>query len=180
MFSIVPDDFFNAAIEELKGSGYYRAEPAIEIRVNKDVIEFVNTSKIVMFNGKAEVVPPKTIPAKGLKLLDEFYQIDGSEVRSPKDIDRGVTDRHVVQFKRSRTSVKQVSDTHFWLAPVTAFTVSFQHASSHSCGVEKLTGRRVGLAPEPSSGSETGRVTYKYPCASFSGQGFTWWVRWLS
>jgi len=175
----IPDLFMDAAIQELTMLGYYRDEPAIKVQVEGDFISFTSTSRIVTFNGKASVFPPRSTPAKGLRLVDEVYQVDGNEVRAPLDIQHGATDRYSVTFKRNNSRVKEVSDTHHWLSPVTGFVVIFQYSNSHSCGVEKLTGRRLGLSPQPASGSEPGRVVYKYDSASFSGQGFSWWVRWL-
>jgi hypothetical protein len=180
MPSFVPEAFLNAAIEELKGAGYYRVEPQIEVRVDGDTISFASSSKIVTFNGAATILPPRANPANGLKLIDQIYQIDGAEVRAAMAIKSGSSDRYCARFRRKSSKVKEISDTHYWLSPVTAFVVTFQHTNLHSCGVEKLTGRLAGLAPEPSPEGETGRLVYKYPSASFSGQGFTWWVRWLN
>jgi hypothetical protein len=180
MAQSIPDVFMDAAIRELITFGYYRAEPEIEVQVEDDLISFTSKSRIITFNSKASVSPPKSVPAKGLKLIEEFYEVEGKEVRAPLDIHDGATDRYCVKFKRKNLKVKEVTDTHYWLSPVTPFVVIFQHSSSHSCGVEKLTGRSLGLPPEPSSASGAGRIVYKYDCASFSGQGFSWWVRWLN
>jgi hypothetical protein len=176
----IPDVFLDAAIQELTTLGYYRTEPEIEVQVEGDFISFISTSKIVTFNGKASVELPTSTPTKGLSLVEEFYQIGGNEVRAPlSEVRHGAVDRYFVKFKRKNSRVKEVSDTHYWLSPVTAFVVTFQYSKSHSCGVAKLTGRPLGLPPEPSFGNGTGRIVYKYESASFSGQGFNWWVRWL-
>lgn len=176
----IPDFFMDAAIQELTMLGYYRAEPEIEVRIKDDFISLTSTSTIITFNGKASVFPPRSTPAKGLKLIDEVYEVEGNEVRVPLDVQHGATDRYYVKFKRTSSKVKEVSDTHYWLSPVTGFVVIFQYSDKHSCGIEKLTGRRSGLPPEPSSGSEKWRIVYKYDAASFSGQGFSWWVKWLN
>jgi hypothetical protein len=176
----IPDVFMDAAIQELTSLGYYRTEPEIEVQVQGDFISFTSTSKIVTFNGKASVTPPKSSPTKGLSLVEEFYEVDDKEVRAPLEVQHGAADRYFVKFKRRNSKVKEVSDTHYWLSPVTAFVVTFQYSKSHSCGVAKLTGRTLGLPPESSSGNGKGRIVYKHESASFSGQGFNWWVRWLN
>lgn len=176
----IPDVFLDAAIQELTTLGYYRTEPEIEVQVEGDFISFISRSTIVTFNGKASVEPPKSKPTKGLSLVDELYEVGGNEVRAPLEVQHGATDRYFVKFKRKNSRVKEISDTHYWLSPVTAFVVTFQYSKSHSCGLAKLTGRTLGLSPEASSGNGTGRIVYRYESASFSGQGFNWWVRWLN
>jgi hypothetical protein len=176
----IPDIFLDAAIQELTTLGYYRIEPEIKVQVEGDFISFISKSKIVTFNGSASVEPPTSIPTKGLSLVEELYRVDGQEVRAPLLVQHGATDHYFVKFKRKNSKVRMISDTHYWLSPVTAFIVTFQYGASHSCGVEKLTGRTLGLAPEPSSGNGPGHTVYKHGFASFSGQGFNWWVRWLN
>jgi hypothetical protein len=172
-----PVAFVRAAHKDVRDAGYYCLSLEIEIAVEGNVITFVCISKIITLNSEASIDPPTVKPAKGLRLVSAKYEIDGQEIRGQRQVKRGSDDRYSVIFERIRPNVKEVHDDHYWLSPVTPYTVITQHSTAHSSGIGKLAGSRLGLAPNRRL-SEAYRNVYKYPCTSFSGQGFRWWVKW--
>jgi hypothetical protein len=173
----LPSEFYEALVQEITEAGYYRLNPSIELRIDDDVISLVSTSTIVPFNNETSISRPKAGAARGLKLLDQSYLVAGKEVTKPVPLTSNTDDCFCVRFKRKSAAVTKVTDKHLWVSPVTDFTVTFKHGDSHSCGFRKLDGRVVGLQ---SKQVDKGCIVYTYPRASFSGQGFTWSVNWLS
>lgn len=173
----IPQEFVEAANAEITSVGYYRTEPKIEVQIEEDTIIFISTSTIVPFDGRTTIKPPRATAAKGLKSVKQTYHVDGNPVTQPFQLGARVKDQFMVEFRRKSDTITRITDTHRWASPVTKFIVTFKFGDAHTCGVTRLLMARPGLKFDQIT---DGHWEYAYPFASFSGQGFNWYVDWAT
>lgn len=173
----IPQEFVEAARAEITSVGYYRTDPRIDVQIEKDTIVVISTSTIVPFDGRATIRPPTAIAAQGLRSVKQTYHVDGNQVTQPFQLGTRAKDDFMVEFRRENDAVKRITDTHRWVSPVTKFIVTFKFGDVHTCGLTRLLMTRPGLKFDQ---VRDGHWEYAYPFASFSGQGFNWYVDWAT
>jgi hypothetical protein len=180
----IPREFRAAAIAQLIEIGYYRKDPVIKLHVDNKGISLTSRSEIIPINGKATVVVPSTQAPKGLECVAEKFHLNDREIKIQRgkkpqvEVVKGPTrDLYVVDFVRTSNTV-QVLDVHRWKSPVTPFKVAFRHDDDQTCGVGSVLMQQMTSLELKKTKYDGYKPAYEYPMASFSGQGFTWFVSW--
>jgi hypothetical protein len=178
----IPDQFTNAAKNELDTVRYYRDSQEVlitfEERQDDNVITIAFSSRLVPTKDKffveyPEIKPPTSFPQLSAPTNNYFINRQRVEKFGHTVLDSPSTDSLQVSYTIGKDGTDEYSDGHVWISPVLYYDVYFRLPQGFECHLYELMGSKPRRL-ERSSGFGPQYVHYPHRDAAFSGQGFEW------
>jgi hypothetical protein len=180
----IPDQFVEAAKNEVDTLGYYRDKQEVHIEFREqddlDVITISFTSRLIPVKDRIFVEYPKIDPPEEFRKSAAFgqsveYRINHNAVSEVEHttVDCPTDDSLIVHYTMSKNN--KYSDNHIWISPVLYYDVYFKVPQGFDCHLHEWMGDRpLGLTRV--GGLNSGHVHFFHRHAAFTRQGFTWTI----